>query len=502
MASVPAANAQQGSPINDDFANAIILSGATNHISISLAGATSEPAEAQPICGAFGKTAWWTYTAPADGQLFLTFTTNFPASVASIYEGSDLTNLRTIATNMFVSSGFGCLPRQNLAADVRGGVIYHIALDGLSDADVDIVFYGRPPNDNFAQREKLSGSSLVKHVDTRGSTFEPGEPSIRGVTNNTVWYEWTAPISGTVAINDYQLPVYPTIPWTGGGGDGGVVIGHLLPVANGYLDPSQPLFSPWIGVFQGTNLNDLALWTSGIPVFFWANAGDTFSFAVTSANAARGEFDMYLRVIPPPANDLFENRTVLTGDSIYIAAHNIGATPETFWSPLPAPAVTRKSVWWSWTPDADGTVSIKCTADYDIPMPFEIYTGDTVGALKKIAVGDNDGLAMNVTGGQAYQIGAYGRGQFDETEGPLNLQIHCLHPALNAIVTFGSSSDSSVFEFNLNGGVGQKYRIESSPDLHYWFTAANGTFTNSATAKVWGLYPWEPIKFFRLVPAP
>jgi hypothetical protein len=135
-------------------------------------------------------------------------------------------------------------------------------------------------------------------------------------------------------------------------------------------------------------------------------------------------------------------------------------------------------------------------------MPFEIFDGDDVQSLKEIARAGNDGLAMNVQAGRTYSIGAHGRGQFTESQGPLNLQLNCLHPALSAVISQRATNEYPGLNFMISGAVGQKYVIQTSSELVYWYAYFNGTLTNTTTIPVF-VNPWEPpMKFMRLAPVP
>jgi hypothetical protein len=56
-----------------------------------------------------------------------------------------------------------------------------------------------PPNDNFTNRILVSGSSLTITGTLAGATIENGEPT-DGPTSGSVWWTWTAPVSGVVVI--------------------------------------------------------------------------------------------------------------------------------------------------------------------------------------------------------------------------------------------------------------------------------------------------------------
>lgn len=75
-------------------------------------------------------------------------------------------------------------------------VLAWAALDGLS------LSYGQPANDLFAYRAPLSGSHATASANSVGATREPGEPYHAGNRGGaSLWWTWTAPFSGFVAIS-------------------------------------------------------------------------------------------------------------------------------------------------------------------------------------------------------------------------------------------------------------------------------------------------------------
>ncbi|BAY27535.1 hemolysin-type calcium-binding region [Calothrix sp. NIES-2100] len=60
----------------------------------------------------------------------------------------------------------------------------------------------RPLNDDFANAFSLNGSSISTSAANRQATAEVGEPVLLNeTTSNSIWWEWTAPISGKVQIS-------------------------------------------------------------------------------------------------------------------------------------------------------------------------------------------------------------------------------------------------------------------------------------------------------------
>src|SRR5262245_18432997 len=92
-----------------------------------------------------------------------------------------------------------------------------------------------PPNDNFAERTVLTGSSLTATGSLAGATFESVQtnstpPFSSGPqTGGSVWWTWAAPQSSAVVIQ--------------------VLLDYTIPI-QGYTE---------LAVYSGTNLNALTL---------------------------------------------------------------------------------------------------------------------------------------------------------------------------------------------------------------------------------------------------
>ena len=118
----------------------------------------------------------------------------------------------------------------------------------------------RPPNDNFAAAQVLSGCSGTVSGTNAGSTHETNEPDhANGHGTRSVWYQWHAPSSGSVEINtagsqfDTTLAVY---------------------VAS-VLSPSMPAVAQNDDVVSGTRTS---------KVTFQASGGFTYRIAVDGFN--------------------------------------------------------------------------------------------------------------------------------------------------------------------------------------------------------------------------
>ncbi|MCX6923289.1 MAG: Ig-like domain-containing protein, partial [Verrucomicrobia bacterium] len=205
----------------------------------------------------------------------------------------------------------------------------------------------------------------------------------------------------------------------------------------------------------------------------------------------RGTFE------PPPANDAFANRAVLTNTPSFLQsgatsvnAYNVSATKETGepWHGGATYAVGGKSVWWTWTAPASGWATVTVSpVHYTFDSLVGVYTGNAVASLTRITnayTTCTDGhtvVDFPVTVGTAYQMAADGGGTHgDSGEFTFNLSVRldtnapavtvtnplpgqsCTSPAITVSGTasdlagtgaFRLASGVNLVEVRLNGGV-------------------------------------------------
>ena len=260
-----------------------------------------------------------------------------------------------------------------------------------------------PPGfpDNFECRQILSGSSVSNIISNLAATREPGEPLHGGVSGtNSLWYSWTAPASGGVVVQ---------------------AIG------------GSQFASPILAVYTGTDLTTLTNVAFNFSPFannqfplnkarvaFTAVAGQTYQVAVdglpTASYESQGNLTFTLTLTPPPANDLLQNATPISG--IYYDITNgtfLGASREA--SEPTHGSTAPQTLWWNWTAPTNLNVSsipMRLTADaVGIPPRFGIYVGSTVGTLSPVTVTQlADGMTQTATftavPGTNYQIAIAG----------------------------------------------------------------------------------------------
>ena len=120
-----------------------------------------------------------------------------------------------------------------------------------------------------------------------------------------------------------------------------------------------------------------------------------------------------LYTVSPPANDLFDNRTILSGDIGALSAHNFNATAENG-EANHAGIIGGSSVWWSWTAPSSGVAAVD-THGSSFDTLLTVYSGTALSSLVSIAGNADDGSAGNSSGvsfvteaGTTYQIAVDG----------------------------------------------------------------------------------------------
>lgn len=273
--------------------------------------------------------------------------------------------------------------------------------------------------DSFACRAMISGDNVSITASSAAATKEPGEPNHgRNPGGKSLWWSWTAPHSGGVAI-------------TTAGSD----------------------FDTLLAVYMGTNLSALTTVASdgrtNVPgaVTFSATAGVEYQIAVDGNDGAAGDILLSLVLSAQPANDNFVNRINIPGGGVAVG-HNLGATKETG-ETNHAQAVGGKSVWWTWTAPSDSCVTVT-TAGSGFDTLLHVYTNATLASLVSVAANDDatgdvtSSVSFKAIAGLTYQIAVDG---FNGASGNILLQVIPFAGPLND--AFASPTTLTGTNFNL-----------------------------------------------------
>jgi Ca2+-binding RTX toxin-like protein len=169
-------------PVNDNFANRIILNGDSASTTGTNVGATGEPGEpnhagvSTPI-----ESAWWTWTAPESGEVTIdTIGSNYDTTLG-VYTGSAVNSLSTIVGN---DDSISLISQVTFTA--TAGTTYQIAVDGFSGNEGSIGL-------NFVQFDSVSTGTS----DSETLFGTVGNDRIQGLGGNDT-------IFGSEGVNNLQ----------------------------------------------------------------------------------------------------------------------------------------------------------------------------------------------------------------------------------------------------------------------------------------------------------
>ncbi len=188
-------------PLNDNFANAQALLGGFSSVSGNTANATKQGGEPNHAGNVGGHSIWYTWTAPSTKAVTIDTINSSFNTLLAVYTGSSLSGLTLVTSNDDIAAGN---PRSRVTFNATAGTTYSIAVDGFNGASGNVVLTLNQTlqNDNFVNAMSVGGVSGVVYGSTSGATKEPGEPNhANNPGGNSIWYYWTAPISGTATFN-------------------------------------------------------------------------------------------------------------------------------------------------------------------------------------------------------------------------------------------------------------------------------------------------------------
>jgi hypothetical protein len=378
---------------NDNFASRITLSGTYAEFDVDVYSATVEPAEPDTA----PRSAWWTWTAPANGRLRIERLSG--SAAVQIYTNSTLPTLEPLVGDRVVA-GQTCQLR-----GIPSGFL------SPNEGTFALIFYPDPaPNDNFSQRIVINGTAYDGWLHGGTGTGEPGEE----FALPSFWYTYTAPADGVIEF--------------GGTGFDGVW---------------HPFFSSFL--YQGESLDAL---TSIQPIFatgrFPVREGQTYQLCVRDVHSqSTGRFRF--RFLQPPPNDHFAASTILTGDRLYFSGRLDTATTEPSEPAILNGSNPAVSIWFRWTAPSNGwaTVSPLNSPEFSSPLPaFDIFTDTGTNLLNYIPPIPFDGhtVIFPIQAGTTYFLRlSYQSAPVPSDTFAYSLQIHdavVISPAFGSTHTF------------------------------------------------------------------
>jgi hypothetical protein len=338
-------------PANDSFASRITLTGSTVTTTGTNVSATKETNEPSHAGNAGGKSVWYSWKATTTGAVQIDTSGSDFDTLLAAYTGSSVSAL-TAVTNGSNDNDPAGGTTSKVTFNVTAGTTYQIAVDGKAGASGNVTLH-------------LNFASAVPAAPTNVAATD-------GTLSDRVRVTWTAS-TGALAYDVYRSTTNSSASAT--------VIGANV---------------------AATTFDDLT-----------AVAGTTYYYFVKAKNAkgasAFSTSNSGFRAAGGPANDLFANRTTITGKTATVTGSNVGATKETGEPNHAGWPSGGKSVWWTWTATASGTLKLD-TNGTAFDALLAVYTGTSVSALTAVTNGSDRGgtgfaaVSIAVTSGKTYQI--------------------------------------------------------------------------------------------------
>lgn len=436
-------------PVNDNFVDAIEITGASGSIAGDNTGATLQLFSGsweQDISGWYGsygpllgfgggRSVWYKWTCPVNGTYI--FTTGDDGgspigdTILTIVKGFDIDSAvdpdLEIIDQDDDGAGVGFYSKIELVA--TAGVEYHISVDGYngtstSDGGYNVndtaeggfllswsVFIAPPPNDLFQNAEELAYQYKVcvtgttEGATSQGINEDASEPNtFPGDIDPpypSVWYKYFNP-NWAIGPLDIQFDTE--------GSDVGT---------DTYLE-----------VFEGTNIVSMTRvgsdHNSGAGgkslIVLTAQEGDTgYMIRVSSPSTDWGSFKLNITILvpgTPPANDDFDDAIEMTGYSDSVTGTTEGATGEC------QDSEGYNSVWYKWTPPQSGRLKIRLDADDQSSfndLILSIFRGTSLADLVQVGIdlfideNDFDNEFYFIENGYEYFFRIQGDGGFEDT---------------------------------------------------------------------------------------
>lgn len=396
-----ATTASAAPPANDSYANAVPL---INNVAATGTNdeSTLETDETGIYSGyTLNNSVWYSFTPSKTGTISFSSCSTFWINLV-IVKGATLatsapaaTGPDSVAQSTNTACSGGTFTTNVAQFDVTAGVPLKIHLGsaiGGSTGTYSLTANYLPDiaNDNFVDATELSDGVSVDgyNIDGHGTATEEASetPGGRGPTaSKGVWYKINTVGSGKLNVSACAVAGF-----------------------DGVVD-----------VFTGSSVSSLSLLTwadSGScdainPVYF--TASQEIYIRVSGYSGNTGGFVMNATFLEAAANDNFADAELVSGNNVSVNWDNANAGNEVG---EPAPSNNGSTLWYKWTPTADGFATFSTCPTVLFDTVVGVFTGSSVNSLTPVVSADggcDNGGSMTaviaVASGTTYyaQVGGY-----------------------------------------------------------------------------------------------
>jgi hypothetical protein len=437
-------------PPNDNRASATRIDGIARTFVGSNIGATPEPdgSESAHAGSPAAHSVWWTYTAAENGFLLVTTLGSTFDTVLTVY-ASNLDNLTGILAENDDLPMINPTTASGVKIPVQPGVVYDFAVDGKNEQTGDIAFsmvFSNAENDDFESRKPIDSFPLTVSGSNRRASRQFDEPFQDVAGRNSVWWEWTAPVSQSVRFST-KGSSFPA----------------LLAVYSGSVR---------------TQLTRLSSISGGNDLSLGVQAGAKYEISVDGEYGQTGDIVLLIDQGQPPENDDFIHATLIPGTSAEIAASNLAASLEPGEQLIPTLGGGR-TVWWSWTAPTNGLLTVTAinagnpNTDRNTDTDLMIFTGTALANLQGVATNDDLSItprildarvSIEVETSRTYYI-RVDNDKYGTQGGPFTLTLAFTRPPK---ILPGVSIQGGFLVFKGKGLAGKIYQAQISDNLRDW----------------------------------
>lgn len=369
-------------PLNDAFGDAFLASNSHFVLSGSNANGSSESDESPHDPDATGKSIWWEWVAGESGFTEISTEGSDFNTVLVVYTGDSLESLQLVAKDRDLTPGNN---GASVGFEAIEGVSYRIVIDGLQgeSGNASLSLGQSVANDDFENAIEIGGINFRTMSENIAATRQEGEPEHieRAVGSKSVWWKWTAPLSGNVTISTSASNSFDTI----------------LAVYTGESLEGLQLVS--------SNDDDerTGVWTSVLT--FYAQEGAEYKIAVDGWN---GSFGQIALTVAMAEHDDKEDARPVYSDAVDDVSFTNHATKE-IGEPLHGGDAVGQSLWWKWVSTRSGQAELT-TFGSDFDTILAVYEGQSMAGLSLLGANDDSGgtlssrLALDVEAGGSYWV--------------------------------------------------------------------------------------------------